>query len=233
MKTLMIRVRNLSKTYLSGELEVKALKGVSLDIAKGEFVAVMGSSGSGKSTLMSILGLLDTPTSGCYWLNGEDVSSLSKKEQAKARNRRIGFVFQSFNLLPRLDAYENVELPLIYAGMPAKRRKRLAQEALEWVGLEDRMRHKPSELSGGQQQRVAIARAIAGGPSVILADEPTGNLDEESGSEMLAIFRELNRQGATIVMVTHESAIARKSGRIIRIADGRQEFSEGFGYGFA
>jgi putative ABC transport system ATP-binding protein len=230
MRQLVVKAKNLAKTYRSGEMRVKALKGVSLEISKGEMIAVMGASGSGKSTLMGILGCLERPDSGQYWLEGRDVSKMRPKELARIRNRKVGFVFQSFNLLPRLDTLANVELPLVYAGLRAGERRRIAMEALERVGLADRMRHMPSQLSGGQRQRAAIARALAGRPSIILADEPTGNLDKGTGLDMMRIFRELNMEGATIVIVTHEPAVAREAGRVVRISDGRLA-EAGLGYG--
>ncbi|MDR1643816.1 MAG: ABC transporter ATP-binding protein [Clostridiales bacterium] len=231
----MIEAKRLTKAYMSGEFRVNALKGASLEVLRGEFIAVMGASGSGKSTLMNLLGCLDTPDYGQYWLDGEDVSCLSQKRLAGIRNRKIGFVFQSFNLLHRLSAVANVELPLMYAGIAPKERKRMAEMALDRVGLWDRMEHKPDELSGGQKQRVAIARSIAMNPAVILADEPTGNLDEKTGREMLDLFCDLNGQGATIVMVTHEMSIARRSNRIIRLSDGRIDdgWQEAWNYGSA
>jgi len=222
----LIRARDIEKIYELGSERVHALRGVSIEVDRGEYVAIMGPSGSGKSTLMNILGCLDTPTSGYYELEGEDVSSMSDDRLAEVRNRKIGFVFQSFNLLPRADALRNVELPLIYSRMPAKERRERAIEALEAVGLADRMHHRPSELSGGQRQRVAIARAIVNNPSILLADEPTGNLDSETGGEILSVFESLHDRGNTIILVTHEDYIARHSRRIIHLLDGTIEREE-------
>lgn len=216
----MIEVRELRKTYDTGSVEFEALKGVDLYIDKGEYVSIMGPSGSGKSTLMNVLGCLDKATSGDYILNGNDVSKLKDNDLAKIRNREIGFVFQAFNLLPRLSALENVELPLIYSGASMFERRKKAMEALKRVGLEDRMNHKPNELSGGQKQRVAIARAIVLSPSVLMADEPTGNLDSASSYEIMKIFQDLNEEGATVVMVTHEPDIAMYTKRTVKVKDG-------------
>ena len=215
----MIETRNLRKAYLFGETEVHALDGVSINIAAGEMVAITGPSGSGKSTLMHILGCLDTPDEGEYLLEGANVAALSPDRLAEVRNRRIGFVFQSFNLLPRVSALENVELPLLYAGRRDARA--VAAKALETVGLADRLRHDPSQLSGGQRQRVAIARAMVSDPAIILADEPTGNLDSRTGQEIMDLFKELNRAGRTIIMVTHDPEVAGVCNRQIRFRDGR------------
>ncbi len=218
-----IHTENLQKKYKMGAIEVAALRGVSVDIYPGELVAIMGPSGSGKSTLMNILGCLDTPTSGAYLLDGEDVSHLNEDELALIRNRKIGFVFQSFNLMPRFSALENVSLPLRYAGVRKDLQQR-ARTALETVGLGDRMSHRPTEMSGGQQQRVAIARALVNDPTILLADEPTGNLDSRSGKEILDLILSLNRErGTTIIIVTHDPRIGEKARRIIRVEDGQIE----------
>jgi putative ABC transport system ATP-binding protein len=218
-----INLENISKVYQVGSEEVHALDGVSLKIDPNEYVAIMGPSGSGKSTLMNILGCLDTPTGGKYDLKGLDVSDMSDNELAEVRNREIGFVFQTFNLLPRANAFHNVELPLIYAGIPSARRREMTEAALTSVGLQERMLHKPSELSGGQRQRVAIARALVIGPSIILADEPTGNLDSKTGEDIMALFHEIYEQGNTIILVTHEEYIANHAKRVIRLLDGKVE----------
>jgi len=217
---VIILTHKLTREYDMGSEVVRALRGVSVQIRKNEYVAVMGPSGSGKSTLMNLVGCLDTPTSGEYWLNGQKVSDLEDDELARIRNKEIGFVFQTFNLLPRADALHNVELPLIYAGLSARHRRAQAKHALERVGLADRMDHKPNELSGGQRQRVAIARALVNEPSILLADEPTGNLDSTTSMEIMGVFAELHRQGQTVVMVTHEQDIAAHAARIITLRDG-------------
>ena len=217
---MIIKMEGIGKIYDTGKVQVEALKDVDLSIDKGEFVAVMGPSGSGKSTLMNILGCLDRATGGYYELDGVSISELDDAELANIRNRKIGFVFQSFNLLPKMNALQNVELPMVYAGAGKKERREKALEALDKVGLLDRIDHKPNELSGGQKQRVAIARALVNDPAIILADEPTGNLDTVSGEDIMAIFQELNREGVTIVLVTHENDIARHTKRIVRFRDG-------------
>ena len=216
----LIHLQQISRRYKMGGEIVHALRDVSLDIERGEYVAIMGPSGSGKSTLMNLIGCLDTPTSGVYELNGNRVSEMGDNQLAEIRNREIGFVFQTFNLLARSNALHNVELPLIYAGVPAEERRRNALEALANVGLADRIHHKPNELSGGQRQRVAVARALVNKPSILLADEPTGNLDSKTGAEIMALIDELSRKGNTIIVVTHEEDIARQARRIIRIRDG-------------
>jgi putative ABC transport system ATP-binding protein len=217
---VIILTHKLTREYDMGSELVRALRGVSVQIRKNEYVAVMGPSGSGKSTLMNLVGCLDTPTSGEYWLNGQKVSDLADDELARIRNKEIGFVFQTFNLLPRADALHNVELPLIYAGVSARQRRERAEQALRRVGLGDRMDHKPNELSGGQRQRVAIARALVNEPSILLADEPTGNLDSTTSTEIMAVFAELHRQGQTVVMVTHEHDIAAHAARVVTLHDG-------------
>ena len=216
----MIRIEKVTKVYRMGQVDVHALRGVSLDIAKGEFLTIMGPSGSGKSTLMNVMGCLDSPTDGTYHLHEQDVSRLSDTQLAHIRNREIGFVFQTFNLLPRTRAIRQVELPLAYAGISRRGRRKRAGEALEAVGLGDRVQHRPDELSGGQQQRVAIARALVTQPSIIMADEPTGNLDTKSGHEILCIFQELNEQGITVIFVTQDPEIAAFSKRIVKLRDG-------------
>jgi putative ABC transport system ATP-binding protein len=216
-----LRLQDVGKVYATGSVEVEALRGVSMQVERGEYVAIMGPSGSGKSTLMHILGCLDVPTSGSYDLAGEDVSTMSEAALATVRNRQIGFVFQQFNLLASLPAWRNVELPLCYSGMGRAERKERAMRALERVGLGDRVDHRPGELSGGQQQRVAIARALVTDPALILADEPTGNLDSHSSADVLGLFTELHDQGRTIVLITHERDVARSAQRIVRILDGQ------------
>lgn len=220
MSDVVIHTEDLQKTYDMGEIQVKALKSISMTIRKSEYVALMGSSGSGKSTLMNLLGCLDTPTKGKYYLNGEDVSTLDDGLLAEIRNKEIGFVFQTFNLLPRLSSIDNVALPLIYAGLSNRKRTELAEVALDKVGLADRMDHKPNELSGGQRQRVAIARALVNNPALLLADEPTGNLDTKTSIEIMSILEKLHDDGHTILVVTHEPDIAAHSSRIIRLKDG-------------
>jgi putative ABC transport system ATP-binding protein len=221
MKKMLIDVKELSKVYQLGDIEVPALNGIDLQISPNEYVAIMGPSGSGKSTLMNIIGCLDVPTEGAYVLNGTDVSTMIDDELAEIRNRQIGFVFQTFNLLPRADALHNVELPLIYSGITRAERRRMAEEALSKVGLGDRVHHKPNELSGGQRQRVAIARALINNPAIILADEPTGNLDSTTGEEIMEIFEQLHESGNTIILITHEEYIANHSHRVIRLLDGK------------
>jgi len=216
----LIRLNKISRRYQMGSETIYALREVSLQIARGEYVAIMGPSGSGKSTLMNLIGCLDTPTSGEYELNGVQVSQMDDNQLAEIRNREIGFIFQTFNLLPRSDALRNVELPLIYSGMGAEERRQVALDALANVGLGDRIHHKPNQLSGGQRQRVAVARALVNKPSILLADEPTGNLDTKTGMEILALFEDLSRKGNTLIVVTHEEDVARHARRMIRIRDG-------------
>jgi len=218
-----IEIKDMVKTYQLGNSEVQALRGVSLEIEKNEYIAIMGPSGSGKSTIMNLLGCLDIPTSGTYLLEGKNVSNLNDDSLAEIRNQKIGFVFQTFNLLPRADVFRNVELPMVYGGIPVSKRKQMAEEAIRRVGLGDRMNHKPSELSGGQRQRVAIARALVNNPSIILADEPTGNLDSATGEEIMAIFDQLHEAGNTIILVTHESDIAEHAHRVVKLKDGLVE----------
>ena len=219
----LIETRDLWKTYVMGEEEIHALRGVSIQIERGEYVAIMGPSGSGKSTLMNLIGCLDTPSNGTYLLNGKEVSQMNDNELARIRNEEIGFVFQTFNLLPRASALHNVELPLIYAGISGKDRKEKARQALEKVDLMSRATHRPNELSGGQRQRVAIARALVNDPSILLADEPTGNLDSKTGNEIMGVFDRLHQAGNTIVLVTHEADIAAYAHRVIHIRDGQVE----------
>ena len=216
----LIRFHKISRSYQMGAETIHALREVSLEIQRGEYVAIMGPSGSGKSTLMNLIGCLDTPTGGEYELNGAQVSQMNDNQLAEIRNKEIGFIFQTFNLLPRSDALRNVELPLIYSGMPAEERRQVALEALNNVGLADRVHHRPNELSGGQRQRVAVARALVNRPSILLADEPTGNLDTKTGAEIMALFGDLSRQGHTIIVVTHEEDVAKHARRILRIRDG-------------
>lgn len=224
ISTPLIDLRGIYKIYYMGDEEVRANDGISLTIEKGEFVAIVGKSGSGKSTLMNIIGVLDVPTGGEYYLGGRDVSDMSDNQLAEIRNTMIGFVFQQYNLLPRLNLLENVELPLLYVGMDAWDRRERAMESLERVGLREKWKNFPKQLSGGQQQRVSIARALAGNPSLILADEPTGALDSKTGCEVLDFLKKLNREGNTIVMITHDSSIAREARRVVRIHDGKINF---------
>jgi len=220
VSTLIIEIKNIKKEYIMGSQLIAALKDVSLSINKGEYVALMGPSGSGKSTLMNILGCLDSPSSGTYRLNTIEVAKMTDDELARVRNKEIGFIFQTFNLLPRLTSLENVALPMVYAGMNSKDRTARAEQVMEMVGLKDRMTHKPNELSGGQRQRVAIARALVNNPSIILADEPTGNLDTKTSYEIMAIMEEISSQGNTVIIVTHEEDIAKHARRILRLRDG-------------
>jgi len=233
----MIEFRNLSKVYKMGSNEVRAADGISLKIYENEFVALVGQSGSGKTTCMNIIGCLDVPTSGKYFLDGRDVGRMRDNQLAEIRNKTIGFVFQQYNLLPKLNVLENVELSMLYAGIPRRLRKKRAQKVLKRVGLSDKIRNRPNQLSGGQQQRVSIARALAGGPSVILADEPTGALDSHTGHEVIGLLRELNREGNTIVLITHDNSIAMTANRVIRLEDGRvtydgptQDYMENLAY---
>jgi putative ABC transport system ATP-binding protein len=221
MTDAIIGMEAIRKIYDTGKVKVEALKGVDLAVAAGEFVAIVGPSGSGKSTLMNLIGCLDTPSEGRYRLGGEDVSRFSRDELADVRNRRIGFVFQGFNLLPQISAFENVELPLLFGGVPPKKRKARVEELMSRVGLGDRMDHKPTELSGGQMQRVAIARALAMQPDVVLADEPTGNLDTSAGGDIMGLFTDLWKQGSTLVVITHDMTLARRASRVVEIRDGR------------
>ena len=223
MRPDIIRIEGLERRYDMGGEIIHALRGVSLTISRNEYVAIMGPSGSGKSTMMNVLGCLDTPDAGSYWLNGQEVSQLSDDALARVRNKEIGFVFQTFNLLPRASALHNVELPLVYAGVSAAERSERARQALDRVGLGDRMHHRPNELSGGQRQRVAIARALVNQPSILLADEPTGNLDSSTSEEIMAVFAELHRLGQTVIMVTHEPDIADHAERVVTLRDGRVE----------
>ncbi len=216
-----IEMSGIRKIYDTGKVKVEALKGIDLEVAQGDFVAIVGPSGSGKSTLMNLIGCLDTPSDGRYRLGGEDVSRFTRDELADVRNRRVGFVFQGFNLLPQITAFENVELPLLFGGVAPKKRRERVAELLAKVGLADRMEHKPTELSGGQMQRVAIARALAMKPDVVLADEPTGNLDTSAGGDIMGLFTELWQQGSTLVVITHDMTLARRAGRVVEIRDGR------------
>ncbi len=221
MNDLVIQIRDLTRTYDMGAEKIHALRGISLEIRRNEYVAIMGPSGSGKSTMMNMIGCLDTPSGGEYWLNGQEVSRMPDDALARVRNREIGFVFQTFNLLPRATALQNVELPLVYAGIPARERRQRAERALGRVNLGDRMHHRPNELSGGQRQRVAIARALVNEPAILLADEPTGNLDSATSEEIMRVFAALHQQGQTVIMVTHEADIAAHAARVVVLRDGR------------
>lgn len=223
---MLISIKNMNKTYIMGSEKVEALKDVTIDIRENEYVALMGPSGSGKSTLMNLMGCLDSPTRGEYWLNGKEVSTMDDSELAEVRNRDIGFVFQTFNLLPRLTALDNVALPLVYAGVSREERRDKSRKTLESVGLGDRVTHKPNELSGGQRQRVAVARALVNSPAIILADEPTGNLDSKTSNEIMGLFEEIHQKGNTVIIVTHENDIAMYAHRIIRLRDGLVESDE-------
>ncbi|HCS12127.1 MAG TPA: macrolide ABC transporter ATP-binding protein [Clostridiales bacterium] len=216
----MIDLRNITKVYGMGTIQVEVLRGITLHVKEGDFISIMGPSGSGKSTLMNMIGCLDIPTTGEYYLDGKEISTYNEKQLSKIRNEKIGFIFQKFNLLPKLTAYENIELPLIYRGIDSRARKEKTLEVLEKVGLTDRMTHNPTELSGGQQQRVAIARALAGDPPVLLADEPTGNLDSKSGSDVINLIKQLSKEGKTIVLITHDSEIAEVAHKTVVIRDG-------------
>ncbi len=220
---MLIKTKRITKVYKMGQTEVHALRGVDLEIEEREYAAIMGPSGSGKSTLMHILGCLDTPTSGVYSFGGREIQDMSESALADVRNREVGFVFQTFNLLPRMRAYENVELPLVYSGTGPRERRRRALDILERVGLADRARHRPTEMSGGERQRVAIARALVSDPSVLFADEPTGNLDTKTGGEIMSLFAELHREGRTVIIVTHDAEVSNYTDRILRIRDGRLE----------
>jgi len=223
---MLISIKNMNKTYIMGSEKVEALKDVTINIRENEYVALMGPSGSGKSTLMNLMGCLDSPTRGEYWLNGKEVSTMDDSELAEVRNRDIGFVFQTFNLLPRLTALDNVALPLVYAGVSREERRDKSRKTLESVGLGDRVTHKPNELSGGQRQRVAVARALVNSPAIILADEPTGNLDSKTSNEIMGLFEEIHQKGNTVIIVTHENDIAMYAHRIIRLRDGLVESDE-------
>ncbi len=223
---MQLEIKEITKNYKMGTEIVAALRGVSVNLLKNEYLAIMGPSGSGKSTLMNIIGCLDTPSAGSYLLEGADVSKMNDDQLAEIRNQKIGFVFQTFNLIPRANVFHNVELPMVYSGISSSMRKKLAEEAIEKVGLTDRMKHKPSELSGGQRQRVAIARALVNNPSIILADEPTGNLDSSTGAEIMSVLDQLHQAGNTIILVTHENDIAAHANRVIKLKDGLVETDE-------